>query len=87
MCHTKRLFYARLKAIKKWKKGFILPDNLSQKDIDIFSTAFNMGYKVGKEHALNPKTPQPNEQNKENTWKFATPNGNITQSEGDAHIG
>lgn len=23
----------------------------------------------------------------ENNWKFATPNGNLTKSEGDAHIG
>jgi len=87
MCHTKRLLHARLKAIKKWKKGFTLPDNISQKDIDIFSTAFNMGYKTGREHALNPKIPQTKELKQENNWKFATPNGNLSKSEGEAHIG
>lgn len=25
--------------------------------------------------------------NKAKNWKFATPNGNLTKSEGDAHIG
>lgn len=66
--HTKRLLSARRKAVDEWKKGLkkaMLPctidrdsnrtvRELTPSEITSFITGFNQGYKVGRNHALNP---------------------------------
>jgi len=71
--HTKRLLVARRKAIKKWIKGLkkaglpcIISNsdgikvvrNLTDNEKASFATGFNVGYKIGYEHALHPNKQQ-----------------------------
>jgi len=51
--HTKRLYNVRKKALKKFIDGSVLSKTQEQRMA--FVIGFNMGYKQGRKHVLDPK--------------------------------